>query len=184
MSLDSIDQLLGCTKEDRDAGKFRELDDPLRTQLEEAGVHVLLNEMEQIEVNGNIVDIYGVLTSNPSAFWPYTEKTYGGFLNEDQENFKLLLCHEPLVFYTFGEGYWGDLILCSDTHGGVIRVPYLGGLYTRDGGLLPEARDKGYVYGLYDCGGNPLIVSSGLTNRGLIRVNNQPELVVVDVNRY
>lgn len=184
MGLDSIDQLLGCTEEDRDAGKFLELEDPLRAQLEETGVHVLLNGMEQVEIAGNVVDIYGVLTSNPSAFWPYAEETYGGFHDEDQQNFKLLLCHEPLVFHTFGEGDWGDLVLCGDTHGGVIRLPYLGGLYTRDGGLLPELRQKDYVYGAYENGGTPLIVSSGLTNRGMIRINNQPELVIVDVNRY
>lgn len=184
MGLASIDQFLGCTEEDRDAGKFLDLEDPLRAQLEEAGVHVLLNEMEQAELNGNTVDIYGVLTSNPSAFWPYAEETYGGFRNEDQQNFKLLLCHEPLIFHTFEDPDWGDLILCGDTHGGVIRLPYLGGLYTRNGGLLPELRHTDYVYGAYENEGSPLIVSSGLTNRGMIRINNQPEMVVVDVNRY
>ena len=38
--------------------------------------------------------------------------------------------------------------------------------------------------GAYEVNGIPMIVSSGLSNRGLWRINNQPELVVVDINHY
>ena len=51
-------------------------------------------------------------------------------------------------------------------------------------GLFPELFGDAFLYGRYAAGSSPLIVSSGLTNRGVIRVNNSPELVVIDVSRY
>ena len=56
--------------------------------------------------------------------------------------------------------------------------------YEHSHGLLPELQSDTLIYGLYELSNRPLIVSSGLSNRGMIRVNNQPELVIVDVNRY
>lgn len=183
MTLESLDDMLGMGDGSRDAGWFRDQEDSLRTALEAAGVHVLLNESDTIQAAGNTVDIYGVLTSNPSAFWPYSEESFGSFLYDDPGNFKLMLCHEPNVFQELTGEYWGDLALSGHTHGGVIRVPKLGGLYEHAEGLFPE-RKGAFILGQYDVNGTPLIVSSGLTNRGVIRVNNQPELVIVDVNRY
>lgn len=182
-SLDDLDDLLGMGDGNRDISAFRTLEDGLRMELEAAGVHVLLNESARIEANGNTVDIYGVLASNPSSFWPYSEDSFGEFLYEDTDNMKIILCHEPYIYEILRGEYWGDLVLCGHTHGGVIRVPKLGGLYERQDGLFPE-RKGAYIQGQYSANGTPLIVSGGLTNRGAIRINNQPELVIVDVNRY
>jgi len=74
-------------------------------------------------------------------------------------------------------------MVCGHTHGGVVRVPVLGPLYTKEGGILPERSGK-FVYGRYDAAGKPLIVSSGLENKNIWRINNQPELVVIDINKF
>ena len=74
-------------------------------------------------------------------------------------------------------------MLCGHTHGGVIRVPVLGPLFTLEGGLFPE-RGGDFVYGRYDTAGSPLIVSGGLENKNIFRINNQPELVVIDINKF
>ena len=74
-------------------------------------------------------------------------------------------------------------MICGHTHGGVMRVPVLGPLYTTEGGLFPERKDS-FVYGRYDVAGKPLIVSGGLENLDIVRVNNQPELVVIDINKF
>lgn len=170
---------------DGDPEKLKKSDDAFRAALEKVGVHVLLNEKASAQIGENTVDIYGVLTTNPSAFWNYCEDSYDGFLNEDTGNLKVLLCHEPYIFETFGEGYWGDLVLCGHTHGGVVRLPYLGGLYERKNGLFPEKKpDDTYIAGKYDLSGKTLIVSRGLSNKGVVRIGNQPELVIIDVNRY
>lgn len=186
MSLDSIDRLLGVSGGERDSSKFHQMKDGLRDRLESMGVTVLLNESATIELGGNVIDIYGTLTSNPSAFWPYAEASFGDFLNTDADHFKLMVTHEPYIYENLAEEYWGDLILCGHTHGGIMQLPYLGGLYERQDGWFPERRGA-YILGQYEVSGTPLIVSSGLTNRGfdgILRLNNQPELVIVDVNRY
>ena len=74
-------------------------------------------------------------------------------------------------------------MICGHTHGGMIRVPVLGPLYTREGGLFPE-RSGCFVYGRYSTAGKTLIVSSGMDNSSLLRMNNQPEVVVIDINKY
>ncbi len=180
MTRDELDHLT-----DGDPANLIKSDDTLRASLEAVGVKVLLNEQATLTVGENTVDIYGVLTTNPSAFWEYCGESYDSFLNEDTGNFKVLLCHEPYVFETFGDGYWGDLVLCGHTHGGIVRLPYLGGLYERKNGLFPEKKQEDtYIAGKYDLSGKTLIVNRGLSNKGIIRISNQPELVVIDINRY
>ena len=40
------------------------------------------------------------------------------------------------------------------------------------------------IYGKFKSGNSDVIVSSGLTNRGFPRIFNQPELVIIDINKY
>jgi predicted MPP superfamily phosphohydrolase len=56
-------------------------------------------------------------------------------------------------------------------------------LFTLDDGLFPERSGK-FVYGRYDAAGCPLIVSSGLENSNPLRLNNEPELVIIDINKF
>lgn len=184
MTRDSLDEALGMGDGTRDDAALREWEDPLREELEAAGVFVLLNEELTLELNGTAVDVYGTLTSNPSAFWPYAGGSFSEFLLEDPENFKLFLCHEPYLFTALPDDAWGDLALCGHTHGGVVRLPYVGGVYELEWGLFPELFQSGMVYGRYTAGATPVIVSGGMTNRGALRINNRPELVIVDVSRY
>ena len=74
-------------------------------------------------------------------------------------------------------------MLCGDTHGGVIRIPGLGALYSRNFGFFPEEKNA-MIYGKYQRGDSQVIVSSGLENRNPFRIFNQPEIVIVDVNNY
>ena len=74
-------------------------------------------------------------------------------------------------------------MVCGHTHGGAARIPVLGPLYTHEGGLLPERKGY-YVYGRYEVAGSPLIVSAGLENNNFYRINNQPELVIIDINKF
>lgn len=189
MNLESVDALLGCGEGSRDSGKFYILDDDFRTLLEGAGVKVLFNTKEELQVGETTIDLFGVVTSSPGAFWEYAGDAFSQYLTQNTDHLKLFLCHEPTIFEVYGSERWGDLILCGHTHGGVARLPYLGGLYVTSGGkhvLFPEMQSgiDYYVAGMYELNGSPLIVNTGLTNKGPVRVNNQPELVVVDINRY
>lgn len=188
MSIDEIDQILRTTEENRSSDGFWKMEDELKTSLEELGVKVLWNETDTITIGRNTIDIYGVLTGNPYAFWQFAEETFVDFRYKDQENFKLMLCHEPYIFETWKDDAWADLSLAGHTHGGAVRLPRIGALYEHKHGIFPEFGDKKlknyYIYGKYNVQGYPLIVSGGLSQKDLIRINNQPELVVIDVNRY
>lgn len=179
----ALDIKFGFDDSNRDPQELLEETDTLAERLSEVGVTVLKNNAATVKVGATYVDIYGVLTSNPSAFWSYAGESFNDFLYSDESHFKLTAIHEPLVFEMFEPDYWGDIMLAGHTHGGLVRVPLLGGLYTHEGGLFP-GRSGHYVYGRYEVQGRPLIVSSGLENKNIFRINNEPEIVIVDVNKF
>lgn len=178
-----LDKQFGFDKDTRDESALLKIEDTFEEKLEEAGIKVLKNEKDTIKVKTMTVDVYGVLTSNPSCFWSYSEKAFLDYIYENPGNLKITAVHEPFIFEEFSPDFWGDLMICGHTHGGVVRVPILGPLYTKEGGLFPE-RSGRFVYGRYDTAGKPLIVSSGLENSSVLRINNQPELVVIDINKF
>lgn len=180
---EELDKALGFSEDNRDPKKLLQWEDPFSEQLEQAGVKVLKNQTDSLTVGTTEIDILGVITSNPSAFWDYAGETFLDYVASNPSNLKITAIHEPYIFEEFQQDFWGDLMVCGHTHGGIIRVPVLGPLYTHEGGLLPERNDK-YVYGRYDVSGRPLIVSGGMENKNLLRINNQPELVIIDINKF
>lgn len=178
-----LDEKFGFNKENRDETALLKVYDAFEKKLENAGIKVLKNEKDTIKVRTMMVDVYGVLNSNPSSFWSYSEKAFFNYIYENTDNLKITAVHEPFIFQEFDHDYWGDLIVCGHTHGGAMRIPVLGPLYTHEGGLFPE-RDGDFVYGRYNVAGSPLIVSGGLENSNILRINNQPELVVIDINKF
>jgi len=178
-----MDKKFGFTGDKRDPSKLTSLKDDFERKLEKTGIKVLKNETDTITVGTTQIDVFGVLTSNPSSFWTYAGEQFESYILNNPDNLKITAIHEPFIYEEFNVEYWGDLTLCGHTHGGTMRVPVLGPLYTHEGGIFPE-RDGDYVYGRYDVAGRPLIVSSGLENKNIFRINNQPELVVVDINKY
>ncbi len=97
----------------------------------------------------------------------------------DTENFTLLLCHYP-EYYVWGvKRYPIDLMLSGHTHGGMIRLPFMGGLYAPEQGWFPEC-DKG----LFDDENATIIISAGLGSSPsyLPRFSNPPEIVSVTIN--
>lgn len=183
LTQDSLDQKFGFNNENRDPQKLLEITDPLSEELEKNGIKVLKNQFDTITVGSTTIDVFGVLTSNPSSFWSYAGSNFDKFIFENQNNLKITAIHEPLVFEFYTPDTWGDVMLAGHTHGGTVKVPVLGPLYTHDDGFFP-ARSGHLVAGRYDVQGRPLIISSGLENKNLLRINNKPELVIVDITRF
>lgn len=178
-----LDEKFGFDKNNRDETALLKIEDTFEEKLESAGIKVLKNEKDTIKVRTMTVDVYGALTSNPSSFWSYSGKAFSDYIYENTDSLKITAVHEPFIFEEFQPEFWGDLIVCGHTHGGVVRVPVLGPLFTYEGGLFPEREGK-FVYGRYNASGSPIIVSSGLENSNIFRINNQPELVVIDINKF
>lgn len=178
-----LDQKFGFNNTNRIESALLDFEDIYEDKLESVGMKVLKNEKDTVKVKTTNVDIYGVLNSNPSSFWSYSEKSFLSYLYEDTDNLKITAVHEPFIFEEFTPEFWGDLMLSGHTHGGLVRIPVIGPLYTNEGGLFPE-RNGDFVYGRYDVAGKLLVVSAGLENSNVLRVNNQPELVVIDINKF
>ena len=179
----ALDKKFGFNDKNRDPNKLLEETDAFEKNIESLGVKVLKNSAETITIGTTQVDIYGVLTSNPSSFWPYAGESFGEYLYTNEQNLKITAIHEPLIFKTYEPDSWGDLMLAGHTHGGVIRVPIIGPLYVSDVGFFPE-REGHFAYGRFDVKGRPLIVNGGLENKNLLRINNQPEITIIDINKF
>ena len=180
---EELDGQFGFDNRNRDPRKLLEQRDILTARLESVGVTVLKNSVTTLTVDATPVDVYGVLTSNPSAFWAYAGESFEQYLYTNEDHLKITAIHEPQIFEEYTPEFWGDILLAGHTHGGLIKIPLIGSLYTKEGGLLP-GRNGDYVYGRYEVQGRPLIVSAGLENRNLLRINNEPELVIIDVNKF
>ena len=183
LTQENLDKNFGFNDDNRDPKKLLEKTDKFEEKLKKAGVKVLKNSQETITIGATTVDVYGVLTSNPSSFWSYAGDSYNEFIYQNENNFKIMAIHEPVVFEKYAPDTWGDLMLAGHTHGGLCKIPLVGPVYTTEGGILPE-RKGCYVYGRYDVQGRPLIVNAGLENSNLFRINNQPEIVIVDINKF
>ena len=151
----------------------------IKADIVATGVTMLDNSYIVTELNGNRVVIAG-LVNEVSNYDKYNgNKFMDRFMGE--EGFKLLLVHYPEYFLGKLNDYTIDLAMCGHTHGGIIRIPVLGGLYSSDQGFFPEL-----YQGMQTVeGGSVVVVSRGLGGEGNIpRINNNPEIVVVDVNWY
>lgn len=179
----ALDKKYGFTDDSRDPQLLLEREDVLTKGLEKVGVKVLKNASDTLKIGATNVEVYGVLTSNPSAFWSYGGESFDQYIYNNEKNLKITAIHEPTVFEEYTPTTWGDLLLAGHTHGGTAKIPVVGPLYTKEFGLLP-ARSGHLVYGRCDVQGRPLIISSGLENRNFLRINNQPEIVIVDINKF
>ncbi len=142
--------------------------------LEAAGAVCLRNEYLRLERGGDSIVLAGVDDPNGPAEMPEPDEFVAQLRKEAPEDFVLLLAHRAY----WAEKYPGldvDLILCGHTHGGVVRLPFVGGLAASNMGLFPE-----YDAGLFELPGYTLFISRGLGNSvPLPRFLNTPELVSI-----
>ena len=138
------------------------------------------NKVEIVKGESNI-NLYGLTV--PYSCYKYlfdnqeTKSIDINFLEEklgkvDREQFNILLAHTPFYFDEYEK--WGaDLTLCGHVHGGIVRLPLVGGLLSPDRKFFPK-----YDLGEYTKNKSTMIVSKGLGgSKVLIRVNCKPEIV-------
>ena len=153
-------------------------DSQIYYDLKSIGVNILNNEKDTIEVGLSKIDVIG-LTQNPKEFREYGKKFFDKAMSEG-DNFKLVLTHYPENFDGVIEEYPIDLAICGHTHGGLVRLPVIGGMYAADQGLLPALCD-----GYHEIENSKIIITRGLGRSGIVpRINNAPEISIVDINWY
>jgi predicted MPP superfamily phosphohydrolase len=138
------------------------------------------NKIDEITVGENSFVICGAY-DEPDAILGTTDKVFLELnANKYQTTFKLLLSHCPMTIANTEITPDADLVLSAHEHGGQIIIPFTNqGLISRNQGLFPK-----YTQGIHTIAGNTVIISTGLSNsyHSVPRINNQPELVVIDVN--
>ncbi len=123
--------------------------------------------------------------TNPLKQYSKFKKTYKLDLDElllelqacpDREEYKILLAHNPIYFDVYQK--WGaDLVLSGHLHGGIVRLPFVGGV------LSPQTFFRGkYDAGEYRINKSKMYVSRGLGVHSIpIRFMNRPEISIIEI---
>ena len=112
------------------------VDDQLAEKFSEAGVQLLRNETRTIQIGENNVELIG-LEGALKDFYKYGASDCVESLSRQYDTFRICINHvHGLCGLHAGCAF--DLALAGHTHGGLIRLPVLGRLYTAEEGLFPE----------------------------------------------
>ncbi|MDE6128881.1 MAG: metallophosphoesterase [Lachnospiraceae bacterium] len=162
-------------------GTYGDMGERFAKGLREAGIEPLHNGHVMLPDRG--IAIYG-LELERAYFQRFTKKnmpdTYLAELlgKKDEGCYTVLLAHNPDYFPEYAK--WGaDLVLAGHVHGGIVRVPFLGGLISPSLRLFPK-----YDGGLYTEGHSHMALGRGIgTHSPKVRVLNPAELLVIEVDR-
>ncbi len=169
------------------------LDDPenneFKLSLEDAGVQILNNKIDYLYKDGKKIKLLGI--QDPACL--YKDEKYSQiegsssdkareilkdlFLQDSSEEFTILLAHRPECFDIYAS-YNIDLILSGHTHGGMLRLPVIRGIYAHPQGFFPD-----YSYGIYRNRNSTMLVGAGIGYSGNIhfRIYNLPEIEVINL---
>ena len=150
--------------------------DLLEKSFHELGVNVLRNDSKIIEIKQDKIQISGI--DDPTMYQDKNDYATDLYYLNNQNVYTILLSHRPEYFDIYEE-YGYPLVLCGHAHGGQIRLPFIGGMIAPGQGLFPK-----YDSGLYHKENTNMIVSRGIGNSLFpLRINNHPEIIVIELNR-
>ena len=151
----------------------------LKSELTQAGVRILENRAESLEIGAETIQVVGLL--DPGFYDANLEGAKLLVMEElarltNEETLDVVLGHRPILLEAYAGG-GADLVFSGHAHGGQVRIPFLGGVIAPDEGLFPELTD-----GLHQSGDTTMVISRGLGNSiAPLRIFNRPELVVVNL---
>ena len=154
--------------------KYTEALKEFNVKLIDNDVHRFINDDEEQ------IDIYGL--SLGREFYPKFKRKELDVRNITDkigtkgENYSILMAHSPVYFSAYSK--WGaDLTLSGHLHGGIMRLPFVGGVIGPDFFILPK-----YSGGLYKENNRNMIVSCGVGMHTVnLRIFNPPELTLVEL---
>lgn len=166
------------------------LDDPennvFKTKLESLGITILNNKEEIITLGKESFRLIGL--QDPATLYKDKKYAFIGesnkermdsilhdlFLDKDENLFTICLSHRPEYFDLY-QKYPIDVVFTGHAHGGIARLPFIGGVYAHAQGWFPK-----YSEGLHiDDDRLNMICGRGIGNSTInFRFMNPPEIVV------
>lgn len=141
----------------------------LRKQLAEWNIGILDNATKKISTNQGSLNITGL-----PDIWTGKVDFKAAELNLDPRLPKILLVHNPDIILDERSANY-DLILAGHTHGGQIRLPFIGSV-----GIIPTKLGRAFDKGLFKLKNNLLLITSGLGESGpRARFFNPPEITMI-----
>lgn len=146
--------------------------------LSDCGICYLKNQYVLLERDGESIILAGAEDPNGRADMPTPYQFIQRVREEQGDKFTVLLGHRnnwpkryPLLDV--------DLIFCGHSHGGIVRLPFIGGLLGTEMNLFPK-----YDKGVFNEGRYDMVVSAGLGNSAPVpRFLNPPQLVTVVLDK-
>lgn len=145
--------------------------------LEKNGITVLANENKFINIECKKLYIAGVEDYTTRAIDIVSTL-------KEAKSPTILLTHNPDIFpfitnkNNFKITKKADLVLAGHTHGGQVRIPFLGAL------IVPSNYKNKYAEGLVNENGRKMFVTKGVGTSILpVRFNCVPEIVVININK-
>jgi len=140
-----------------------------RKQLLELGVTVLEDDSVLYKIGKESICIAG-LSDYVSVSTEFINATF------QEETYNVLLSHRPDHTEAYRNSN-ADLVLCGHTHGGQLRLPFIGAVFAPGQGVFPQ-----YDAGIFQLDDTTMIISQGLGNSSIpLRFNCRPEVVVIDL---
>lgn len=150
-----------------------------RSALKDTGIRFLDNEHVQIGekkiwITGLTIDKYYYKRFVKRKMKPgYLESVLG---EKSGDQYQILLAHNPDYFRDYAQ-WKPDLVLSGHVHGGVIKLPFLGGVVAPS--LRPFPHYDGGLFEEYGC---KMILSRGLGMHTIpVRLFNPGELILVEL---
>ena len=144
----------------------------------QSGFNLLENEYDVIYSKNNDKIFIGGLNSVSHELEDIDKVMSYYDTNDSSNTYNIILLHEPDYADNIVNSYDNiNLILAGHSHGGQVRLPIIGALYT------PKNGHK-YVKGYYDLNGTSLYVTSGIgVSRYNFRLFNKPEINFYRLNK-
>jgi uncharacterized protein len=137
----------------------------VRKLLEKSRITLLDNSVTQLQLNGWKLNLAGLGDVWAKEFSP--EKAFKNF-SPSSDSATIVLSHNPDTKDELKSYPW-DLLLCGHTHGGQVRLPFIGAPVT-------PVKDKRFVQGLHRWDKRWIHITKGVGNLYGVRINCRPEV--------
>lgn len=154
------------------------------SELKNHGICYLDNDSIIIEKNKEKLQITGL--NLPLMFYykggkpvPFDKRDMNELVGPaSKTGYQILLAHMPNYLETYAN--WGaDFVLSGHVHGGIMRIPYIGGVISPQYEIFPK-----YDAGIFTHNKSIMLLSRGLGTHTIpVRIFNRPELICMELKK-